>query len=90
MEYRIEANQIIVTHALTGHKTKTRLKRAILGHEPIQYASKQIAMADTDYFEWLIGYETASQNDHSVVPEVVLQRGIKQNMVLNLSDLFTK
>jgi hypothetical protein len=74
MEYIINGNQIQVRLPITTPTGKVRVKRPVFGHAAGPVACRTVALAQGDYLEWQISYDTDSANDPSVVPGVVLQK----------------
>jgi hypothetical protein len=74
MEYTVVGDQIQVCLPITTHTGKVRVKRPVLGHAANPVASCTVPIAQGDYLEWQISYDTASPNALSVVPEVVLEK----------------
>ena len=74
MEYRIQGGQIIVSLPITTPTKKIRVKRPMPGHEANPVATRSVQMEQNDYLEWQISYDTESQDDPSVLQDVVLNK----------------
>lgn len=74
MEYIINGNQIQVILPITTPTGKVRVKRPIAGHAANPVACCTVPLAQGDYLEWQISYDTEEANAPSVVPGVVLQK----------------
>lgn len=68
MEYIINGNQIQVILPITTPTGKVRVKRPIAGHAANPVACCTVPLAQGDYLEWQISYDTEEANAPSVVP----------------------
>jgi len=72
MEYTIDGVQIQVSLPITTPTGKVRVKRPVVGHAASPVACCTVPIAQGDYLEWQISYDTEEANAPSVVPGVVL------------------
>jgi len=74
MEYTIDGNQIKISLPITTPTGKVRVKRSVDGHAAIPVECCTVPIAQGDYLEWQISYDTMEAIALSVVPGVVLQK----------------
>lgn len=74
MEYSINGDQIQVSLPITTPTGKVRVKRPVAGHAANPVACRRVPLAQGDYLEWQISYDTNDANAPSVVPDVEFQR----------------
>ncbi|MCD6328332.1 R.Pab1 family restriction endonuclease [bacterium] len=74
MHYTTFSDRIEITLPITTPTGKVSVKRLVPGHAPEPVACRTASMADGDYLEWQISYDTDSLQDPSVLRDVILNK----------------
>ena len=74
MEYKIDRDQIVVSLPITTPTGKIRVKRPVPDYASDPVACRSVPIAENDYLEWQISYDTESKTDSSVLPNVILDK----------------
>lgn len=72
--YNTTKGSIAISLPITTPTGKVRVKRHIPGHAPEAVPCRTAPMAEGDYLEWQISYDTDSLQDPSVLRDVVLNK----------------
>ncbi len=74
MHYTTFGDRIEITLPITTPTGKVRVKRPVPGHAPEPVACRTVPMAEGDYLEWQISYDTDSLQGPSVLRDVILNK----------------
>jgi len=74
MQFSKTSNSIVVNLPITTPTGKIRVKRPSPGLAASPVACRSEPIADGDYLEWQISYDTDDMHEPSIVKEVILQK----------------